>query len=124
MTTLAASLVPLLQEFCGQRQAVRAIAVSDLQGALLAQVVPGQSDTETVGVVMSSTWMMAQSSLQEMGHRQIQYLCIKGKQGWITLHAIFDQWILLVFTSHDLTPQESFTEIQQLANRIASLLRG
>jgi predicted regulator of Ras-like GTPase activity (Roadblock/LC7/MglB family) len=124
MTISATSIVPLLQEFCALRNNIRAIALSDLQGTLLAQVLPSQSDMETVGTVMSSTWMMAQESLLELGRKQIKQIFIKGKQGWIVLHVILDQWILLVFASHELSPRELFAEVQQLSNRMAGLLRG
>jgi predicted regulator of Ras-like GTPase activity (Roadblock/LC7/MglB family) len=121
MTIPEAQVNPILQELCTQLPDIKAIALTQDE-KVVAKALPPACDVETMGTVISSTLLMMENTIHELGHQKAEQVLIKGKQGFIVLHVMAGQTVLMVFTNPSIVLHTLFAEIQRIAQKIGELL--
>jgi predicted regulator of Ras-like GTPase activity (Roadblock/LC7/MglB family) len=100
---------------------LEAIVLTDMDGRLIAKILPPSSDIETIGSVVTTTLTMVQSIIREMGRKEIKQFLAKGKSGFILLRPILNQKVLMVFAPPSMLLSTLFLEVDKLATNILQL---
>ncbi|NUM34386.1 MAG: roadblock/LC7 domain-containing protein [Candidatus Brocadiae bacterium] len=114
------SYYQVIEEIQKQYSGFQALVLCDRESNILASAGCESYDKETIATIVSSTILMIENHLEDLGEKDWQQVIINGKDNIVVLRLISQNKVILVLANHD----KKIETLSQEVQKIASMLEG